>query len=254
VAHANLDKARKDSAKWKNGPLPADLAAARAKVAAAEATISQDRLEAPFDGGITQVQPKVGDTVFPETAAFRIDDLSALFVDVDVSEIDINQVRVGQDAELLFDAIPDQVYHGRVTQVALTGESSSEVVNYMVTVQVDDADEAVRPGMTAQVDITTATRQGVLLVPNQAIQLEDGQTVVYVLQPGGQRLSVPVTLGLADETSTEIVSGEVKAGDKVVLNPATQSDEEQEMRMRMGPFGGGPPPGERRSGGGNGQP
>jgi HlyD family secretion protein len=197
----------------------------------------------------------VGDQVAANAAAFRIDDLITMYVDLDVSEIDINQVQAGQAAELIFDAIPERVYHGQVTQAALTGEESSDVVNYTVTVQVDDADGAVRPGMTAQVDITTASRQGVLLVPNQAIQIEDGQTVVYVLRGDGQRVSVPVTLGLADEVNTEIVEGEVKVGDAVVLNPTDNTQGDDQLRMRMGPFGGGRPPSNGpRNNGGNQQP
>lgn len=257
VAQANLDKARKDYETWKDGPQDADVKAAEAKVAAAEATLAKDHIEAPFAGIITAAAVKVGDQITEETrdtVAFRMDDLNSLYVDLDVSEVDINQVKEGQAATLVFDAISGKTYHGQVTEVAWTGVSNSNVVNYNVTVRLDDADDAVRPGMTAEVDITTADLQDILLVPNQAIQMENDQTVVYVMKPDGQLASVPVTLGLANETYTQVAGGDLKVGDAVVLNPAEDSQDQQGMGLfgMRGPGAGGPPPGDQQNGGSQG--
>jgi HlyD family secretion protein len=243
VAQANLDKARADYEKWKNGPQASDIDSAKAKVAAAEATLALAWIEAPFDGVITLAEPKVGDQVSSGTLAFQIDDMTSMFVDVDVSEIDINQVAVGQDAVVVFDAIPDKEYHGQVAKVALSGEENSDVVNYPVTVQVLDADGAVRSGMTAQVDITVAEKENVLLVPNQAIQVVDNQIVVDVMNDGQPRTQVTLTLGVANDTYTEVLEGDLQEGDLVVLNAseATISDNMRDM-MIIGGGPGGPPP------------
>lgn len=242
VAQANLDKANASYEKWKDGPLAADIESAEAKIAAAEATMKLAQIEAPFDGVITLANSRVGDQVSAGTSAFRLDDMTSLFVDVSVSEIDINQVAVGQDAVINFDAITDKEYHGRIVKVSLTGEESSSVVYYTVTIQVTDPDDQVLSGMTAQVDITVAEKENVLLVPNQAIQVVDNQTVVYVNNTGQPPITVPLTLGVANDTYTEVLEGDLQEGDQVVLN-ATEADTSSNM-MGGGMLGGmgGPPP------------
>ena len=253
VAQANLDKARADYEKWKDGPLSADIESAKAKIAAAEATINLAKIEAPFDGVVTLAESRVGDQVSAGTSAFQLDDMTSLFVDVDVSEIDINQVAVGQDAVIAFDAITDKEYHGKVVKVSMTGVESSSVVNYTVTVQVTDPDKAVLSGMTAQVDITVAQKEAVLLVPNQAVQVVDNQTVVYVMNAGQPRTPVTVSLGAANESYTEVLDSELQEGDLVVLN-ASESSSGTDMlgggMFGMG-LGGGPsgPPPDANNGG-----
>jgi HlyD family secretion protein len=247
VSQANLDKARTDYEKWQDGPLAADLESAKAKVAAAEATMKLAQIAAPFDGVITLAESRVGDQVSSGTAAFQLDDMTSLFVDMAVSEIDINQVAVGQDATISFDAIAGKEYHGKVVKVSLTGVESSNVVNYTVTVQVTDPDAAVLSGMTAQVDITVAEKENALLVPNQAIQVVDNQTVVYVMNTGQPRTSVMVSLGVANDTYTEVLDGELHEGDLVVLNASEISTETNLMGGGIfgiggGPGAGGPPP------------
>jgi len=178
VAQNNLDKARQDFEKYKDGPAPDDIAAAEARIAAAEATIKTSWIEAPFDGTITQAVPKPGDQVAPNALAFQLDDLSHLLVDVEVSEVDINRVEVGQKALLTFDAILGKEYQGKVTAVAPVGTSNQGVVDFNVTVEILDADEDVKPGMTSAVNIVVDQLDSVLLVPNRAVRLKEGKRVV----------------------------------------------------------------------------
>ena len=149
MLEAQLDDAQREWERLKDGPDPADIAAAQARVAAAQATLDQASLVAPFAGTITSVESKPGDQVNPGTPAFRLDDLSHLWVDVEVSEVDINQVEVGQPASLTFDAILAKEYNGEVVEVSPVGTEIAGVVNFKVTVELTDADEDVRPGMTA---------------------------------------------------------------------------------------------------------
>ena len=235
VAQANQFNARNSYEKWKNGPVAADVEAAKAKIAAAEANIKLAYLEAPFDGTITEVDPQPGDQVTQSTLAFRIDNLEHLFVDLQVSEIDISQIKPGQDVKLTLDAIRNKTYNGQVTDVSIIGEAGTNVVNFTVTVQLTDADAAVLAGMTSEVEIVIAQRQGVLMIPNQAIRPANGKQVVYVMRPGQGRVEVPVTLGVASDTASELVSGDLKEGDLVVLNPAAESDNAQPRFF--GPFG-----------------
>ncbi|HQP08115.1 MAG TPA: efflux RND transporter periplasmic adaptor subunit, partial [Anaerolineaceae bacterium] len=105
VALAKLEDATREWERVKDGPNPDDVKAAEARVEALEATLKLMVIEAPFNGIITDVQTVPGDLVSAGTKAFRIDDLSQMLVDVDIPEIDINQIKVGQPASITFDAI-----------------------------------------------------------------------------------------------------------------------------------------------------
>lgn len=120
----------------------------------------------------------------PTQQAFRIDDLSHLLVDVEITEVDINRIRTGQPVMMSFDAIADKTYSGKVVEVSRVGTADQGVVNFKVTVELGDVDGSVRPGMTAAVNIVTNLIEDTLLVQNRAVRLRDGNRVVYVLRNG----------------------------------------------------------------------
>jgi HlyD family secretion protein len=215
---ATLDDAQRAYERVKDGPNPADIAAAQARVNAAQATLNMARLIAPFAGTITDAHPLPGDQVTAGTLGFRVDDLSSLYVDVEISEVDVNTVSVGQNVTLTFDAILGSEYHGEVTQVSQAGNTVQGVVNFTVTVKITDADKQVKPGMTAAVNITVQQIKDVVLIPNRAVRVVDGKKVVYLLQ-GGLPVQVEVRLGSSSETMSVLVGGDVKVGDLVILNP-----------------------------------
>ena len=224
LAEENLAKALEKFDTLTQGPDSDDVAAAEARVMAAEATLNLTSIEAPFDGTITDVSAKQGDQVSAGNVAFRIDDLSRLLVDVEVSEVDINQVDVGQEVELTFDGIFGKEYHGEVVEVALVGTDAQGVVNFIVTVELGDADEDVLSGMTAAVNIVVNKLEDVLLVPNRAVRVVEGDRVVYILRSDGQVDTVEVVLGASSDTHSEIVGGELQIGDLIVLNPSVVMD------------------------------
>ncbi len=218
LLEAQLADAQREWERLKDGADPDDIAAAEARVAAAQAAINQARLTAPFAGTITRVESKIGDQVTPGTPGFRLDDLSRLLVDVRVSEVDINRIKLGQTVKLVFDAILDREYQGKVIEVALVGTSNQGVVDFGVTVELTNADAAVKPGMTAAVNIVVEQLTDVLLVPNRAVRLLEGQRVVYVLK-NGRPEPIRVTLGASSETMSQLLEGDLKPGDAIVLNP-----------------------------------
>ncbi len=229
LAQAQLDDAQRNYDRVKNGPNPDDVAAAQANVDAAQATINLARIVAPFGGTVTQADPLPGDQVAAGTFAFRVDDLSALLVDVQVSEVDINSITVGQPATLTFDAVQGKQYNGVVTEVSQAGDVTSGSVNFTVTVKLTDADSSVKPGMTAAVNIIVDQVKDTILVPNQAVRFVNGKRVVYILV-SGQPKQVEVTLGASSDTMSAVEGGALKEGDLVILNPPTQL---------QGPGGGG---------------
>jgi HlyD family secretion protein len=239
VAQANLTNAQADYEKWKNGPDPAEVEAMKAKIAAAQATQRQAWIEAPFAGTITQVDAHIGDQVAVSKAAFRMDDLAKLYVDLDVSEVDIDQIAVGQEVSVSFDALRGKQYAGQVSDVAMISADSSSAVNFIVTVELTDPDKNVRPGMTSQVEIVTAQHSQALLIPNQAVRVENGKQVVYVMQPDGSIKTVEVGLGISSDAFSELLNGDLKAGDQVVLNPTSTTATTATNPRRMMFFGGG---------------
>ena len=223
LAQAQYDEAVQGYEKISDGPTAGNIAAAEARVAAAEATLSQAYIAAPFDGVVTDAYPTVGDQSSPGLLAFQVDDLSRLLVDVDVSEVDINRVAVGQAASLSFDAIPDVSFEAEVVAVALAGNTEQGAVNFRVIVEMSEADERVRPGMTAAVNIVVTELENVLLVPNRAVRVFNGERVVYVLLENGQLEPVVISLGASSESFSEIAEGEFSEGMSIVLNPPTIS-------------------------------
>jgi HlyD family secretion protein len=221
VAKANLEQAQSDYDRIKaTGVDPNTLAADQANIAALQATVNFGSLTAPFSGVVTESNSLVGDLVNAGTTSFRIDDLSRLLVDVEIPEVDINSVKLGQTATLTFDAVSNKEYSAKVIKMDSVGTPSNGVVNFTVTLQVLDADNQVKPGMTAAVNITVTQLKNVLTVPNRAVRTVNNKRVIYLLK-NGIALPVPVELGSSSDTSSVILSGDVKAGDVVILNPST---------------------------------
>ncbi|RJP50411.1 MAG: efflux RND transporter periplasmic adaptor subunit [Anaerolineaceae bacterium] len=218
LAESRLNDARREYERLLKGPDSDEVIAAQARVDAAKATLNMARLTAPFNGTVTQASPAVGDQVTTGSAGFRIDDLSSLLVDVQVSEVDINSVFVGQPAILLFDAILGREYHGEVIRVGQAGETVQGVVSFTVTIELTDADELVKPGMTAAVNIVVEEVKDVILIPNRAVRLVDGNRVVYVLKDG-LPVQVRIRLGASSDTASVLVDGDIKEGDLIILNP-----------------------------------
>jgi HlyD family secretion protein len=250
LAEATLADAQREWERVKDGPSAEDVAAAQAAVEAAQATLDHAQLLAPFAGTVTEVEVNTGDLVSSGETAFRIDDLEALYVDLQISEVDLASLKVGQPATLEFDAIADKVYNGEVTEIGMIGSVSQGVVNYPVTVQVTDPDENIRPGMTASVTIIVDEVTDALLVPNKAIRNNGGQQTVTIMFEG-QQITVPVTVGLSGDSMSAVTSDQLREGDTVVINGSTASGSAGAQRdimffdgpVDVGTFRGGPPPG-----------
>ncbi len=219
LKQAQYEDAKRAYERVENGPNADDLAAAQARVDAAQATLDLARLTAPFAGTVTEAIPLPGDQVTAGTLAFRIDDLRSLLVDVELSEVDINSVAVGQAVSLTFDAILGKEYQGKVTKVAQAGTVAGGMVNFTVTVELINPDELVKPGMTAAVNIVVKEIKDAVLVPNRAVRLVDGDRVVFVIGEDGKPKKVEIRLGASSDTMSVVVGGDLKEGDLILLNP-----------------------------------
>jgi HlyD family secretion protein len=145
---------------------------------------------------------------------------------VDLNEVDVAQVRLGQEVKLRVDALPGQALEGRVTRISpasLPREPQSGIVRFAIEVTVADAPADLRPGMTASAEIMCESAEDVLWVPNSALfekEEEEGKFWVTVVtgEEEGERTTEDreVTFGLSNKSRTEILSG-LEEGDEVEL-------------------------------------
>jgi HlyD family secretion protein len=158
---------------------------------------------------------------------------------VNVSEVDINQINIGQPVILAFDAILGNEYQGEVVEVSPVGVQKQGLVSFEVTIKVVDGDEDVRPGLTASVQIVVDQVKDTLIIPNRAVRWVKGEQVVYVSTSGENAnldslKKIPVTLGASSDEFTELLDGELDEGDFLVLNPPSTSIFD-EMEPGQGP-------------------
>jgi HlyD family secretion protein len=225
------------------GDVPADatgtsllkLKQAQLAVQTAQENLEATMLTAPFDGTITQSNTISGAVVSTGSQAFRIDNLSSLVVPVSVTEIDVNSIQVGQPATIIFDAIPNKMYNGTVIKTDLAGTVGANSVNFSVTVQLTNPDSLIKPGMAANVTITTNQVANALLIPTTSIFTDStGQQYVYLVQNDGSTVTVPVTVGAVSDTTTEITGSSLKEGDVIVLSFASTTSSSGGFGMGLG--------------------
>ncbi|MBW3603514.1 MAG: efflux RND transporter periplasmic adaptor subunit [Actinobacteria bacterium] len=162
---------------------------------------------------------RVGSLVSPGQTVFTVFDLSQLFVTADVDEIDAPQLAVGQPADVLLDAFPDQTFAGEVANVALEAETSpTGGVAYPARIQLLDVpdDDRLRLGMTASAEITTETVRSDLVVPARAVVRRDGGQAVFAVRDGRAQL-VPVEIVALGEQDAAVQAPELRRDDQVIV-------------------------------------
>jgi HlyD family secretion protein len=201
----------------------------QAMLDAAQVNLDYTQIVSPVDGTVVSRNVTMGQTVaasFQTPTLFLIaTDLTKMTVDTNVSESDIGNIEVGDKAAFTVDAFARRVFRGTVSQVRQSPQTVQNVVTYDVVVNVDNTDLALKPGMTATSRLIIDERIDVIRVPNQALRYTPGgiaggrsrdQALVWVQREQGP-VAVPVVAGLQDDSSTEIVSGELNPGDQVIV-------------------------------------
>jgi HlyD family secretion protein len=197
----------------------------QAQLDAAVVNLGYTSIVSPVDGTVVSRNVTMGQTVaatFQTPTLFLIaTDLTEMQVDTNVSESDIGTVTQGDAARLTVDAFPKRVFTGKVTQVRQSPQTVQNVVTYDVVVAAENEDLALKPGMTASVQIVTDERADVIRVPDQALRFtpagvtEAGTPKVWLLR-NGRPEAVAIVAGLDDDSFTEVVSGAVKPGDLAI--------------------------------------
>lgn len=167
-----------------------------------------------------------------------------LVVTLAVNEVDMASIKVGQRADLEFDALPDLTLTGKVAEVSDEGTVDQGVVTFDVTLSLDVANKQLKPGMSVSATIVTAIARNALLVPNAAVKSDDQGSYVQVMKSAtSQPQRVTVETGMSSATQTEILSG-LSEGDAVVTATSDSSSSSGNQSQRQGGglmmMGGGP--------------
>ncbi len=144
-------------------------------------------ITAPFNGTITKLDYKVGDTVTAGSEIAEVADPSSVAFDIDVDELDIAKVAAGQSASVTLDAITSTTttpLTGKVTKIAVTGTSSEGVTSYPVTVQIENGLSGIKGGMNANANIVVSSVSDALYVPVEAVTTVGTRSFVYVKSNG----------------------------------------------------------------------
>lgn len=230
LQNQNIAAWQSELEKIADGPDPDVQEKLELQLQLAEKQLEGQTIKAPFDGTITSLNFKPGDMVTAGSPAAQIADLSELFVDVPVSEVDIPQIKVGQSAELVFDAFFDQAFSGTVVEVATLGVNTAGIVNYNVTIQLDSNHEGIRPGMTVGVNILVEEKPNTYTVPAESIVSRNGDYFVYVLRDG-KPVEVEVKIGAYSSRKIEVLEADIQDGELILLSPPSSL---MDSFMRMG--------------------
>lgn len=204
---------------------------------------------APIDGTVSAINVKNGDDLSrlssgsnANNAPIIIGDLKTLKAQVQINEVDVPNVQIGQKVMMTFSAIDGLTMSGKIEKMDALGTITQGVVTYNVTVGFDALDERIRPQMSVSAKIITAVKQDVITVPNSALKTQGNRTYVEVLNDSAstpeQRI---IEIGAANNTETEIVSG-ITVGDKVVtqtIDPNAKATTTTSSKGGFPGFGGG---------------
>ena len=190
-------------------------------------------ITAPISGTIIEKDAKVGDAVKAGDTLCIVYDLSYLEMSINVDELQISSISVGQQVQITADAVPDKTYVGTVTRVSMKGTSNGGTTTYPVTIRIDDTD-GLRPGMNANAEIVVAEANNALVVPNAAV-VRGSYVLVTKDSPSAANADtameapegfvyVPVKTGVSDDDYTQIVSG-IQEGDTIGYDPSSVSSD-----------------------------
>lgn len=221
----------------------AQLSAAQGTINQARATLDNNltnlkytRIISPVDGIVVSRDVDEGQTVaasFQTPTLFQVaQDLTKMQIEVNVSEADIGKIKKGQDVEYTLDGYSDSIFYGTVSEVRIAPTTVSNVVTYTVIVLVNNEDQKMIPGMTANVSIITNKSENVICVPTDALKFtpsditggkkfkEQGLWILKDNKP--QRITIKT--GAKDSDKTEIISADLKENDSVIIKKKGDKD------------------------------
>jgi len=201
---------------------------------------------APISGTVSGFSLQVGSVINSQSssntsattnkiAIIKTDSLPTVLINL--TEIDIPKIKVGDKATVTFDAFADKTFTGKVVSIDTVGSVSSGVTNYPTVILLDSKSNEILPNMAVTANIITDTKTDILMVPSSSIKTTDSESTVQIMK-NGKPQTVTVTTGLSSDTETEITSG-LSEGDTIVTNTiqSTTSTSDSSSRSVFSTFG-----------------
>jgi HlyD family secretion protein len=256
MAQRDVAKAQVESAASQVESSKAQVEQTKAALKVSETNLRYTTIRSPVNGTVISRNVDVGQTVAASLQAptlFTIaKDLTQMQVDTNVSEADVGRIAVGQESTFTVDAYPERVFRGKVSEIRNAPIIVQNVVTYDVVIQVGNKDFKLKPGMTANISILIAHREGILKIPNAALRFRPTSVTkvgidpsreggkgsfpqksseqakssqedhgrpgrVWVLSPEGKPVPVSVTLGITDGTFSEMIGGNLQESAEVIV-------------------------------------
>ena len=212
----------------------AQVKKAEAGLMQAKTNLGYTRIVSPVDGVVIAKNVEVGQTVaasFQTPTLFTIaPDLTKMQVDTNVDEADISKIKPGMEVNFTVDAYPDKKFKGIVSQIRLSPTVTQNVVTYNVVISVDNSHLLLKPGMTANVTFVVNSKENVIKIPNSALRFKmpdsppSKQQGVWVIR-GGKPFRVNVKTGISDGEWTELIEGDLKEGEEVIIEISTKKQD-----------------------------
>ncbi len=231
VSKSDLDLAKSDyySNLARLNAQSAQISQARANLDNAVTNLGYCKIVSPVDGVVITRNVDVGQTVassFQTPTLFEVaQDLTKMQIEVNVSEADIGKVKEGQKAEYTLDGYPDKIFEGKISQVRISPTTVSNVVTYSVIVAVDNPDNILKPGMTANVSVITGRSENTLSVSSSALKFTldnltggkkyENQGIWVMKNKTPKRIDIET--GIKNLDFAEIISDEINEGDEVII-------------------------------------
>jgi HlyD family secretion protein len=213
---SEMEDAQRASDRVQDGPNDGDVAAAQAKVDAAQATVNSMSIIAPFDGQVLSMDDHVGDVVSSGDLSVNLADMNHLYVVAQIDESDIAKIKVGNKVTATLDAVTGLTLTGKVTAVNPVGEEVSGIIKYEVHIDLDKVDDGtfIPLGTTVDTVIQVKDASTALAIPITAIQNDDKGEYVWLIKEDGSTTRVDVVGGsIVGDLVT--VTGDLKVGDRI---------------------------------------
>ncbi len=216
VAQMEYDKALEDYLSYNKLPREKDVFAAQAGLNTAETSYNQRFIIAQFDGTVTSISAVEGYYVTAGSTAVRLDDMSRIFVPISIPELDISSVSDGAPVSITLDAVSGKTYSGHIRTIADSGSTEGNTSTFSAAVEIDNPDEHLLAGLTAEVSIQLKEKTGVLLVPEDAITYTDGIPCVTIVN-GDDRQTIEIRAGVTADGVTEVTSTNLQEGQQLAV-------------------------------------
>ena len=247
----SLAVAEKELADLQRGETAERIAIAKNDVAQKELNLQKVKknvekyeLVAPFDGILRKIDFLPGDNLLADDDKFAfLENPDLLEIKILLDQIDVVKIPDSARAEIIFDAHPEKIFAGKIDEIDQTPLEQSGVVSYETTINLNKNDEKIFSGMTAAVTIFLAEKNDVLLAPSLAVVARAGKNFLKKMVDGAPR-EIEISTGISDGKNIEIISGEIAAGDEIVisnfqkLSPKSANGGGDAMRQMMRATGG----------------